>query len=378
MPFDLTEEQRRLFEETRRRARSDLIAIAETGAPGRVNRALVKALGDLQVLPRLWPRRVGGLCDGEVSALEVCLLREALACESPDAETALALQGLGAYPILKHGRAEEVERWVPAVVRGEAVPAFALTEPSAGSDAAALELKADRDGDGFRLTGEKTWISNAPDADVYTVFARTTPGAGARGVTAFAVAGDEPGMSGESLSTVDDHPIGTVIFDGVAVGPEAVLGEINAGFAVAMSTLDLFRPSVGAAAVGMAQVALETAVDHAGQRAAFGKPIREFQAISHRLADMATRIAAARLLVYRAAAAYDSGEPAVTQTSAMAKLFATETAQWAVDAAIQVHGAAGLERGHVLEHLYRVVRALRIYEGTSEIQREIIARELYR
>jgi acyl-CoA dehydrogenase len=377
MPFELSEEQRRLLDETRRRARTELVAIAETGTPGRVNRSLVKALGDVQVLPRLWPRRVGGLCDGEVSALEVCLLREGLACESPEAETALALQGLGGHPILTHGRDEIVDRWVPAVARGEAVAAFALTESGAGSDAAALELVAERDGDGFRLSGEKKWISNAPDADIYTVFARTTPGAGAKGVTAFAVPGGSLGLSGESLSTVDDHPIGTVTFDGVEVGPEAVLGEIDAGFRVAMSTLDLFRPSVGAAAVGMAQVALEAAVDHAGRRTAFGKPIREFQAVSHVLADMATRLDAARLLVYRAAAAYDSGEATVSQTSAMAKLFATETAQGAVDAAIQVHGAAGLERGHVLERLYRVVRALRIYEGTSEIQREIIVRGLY-
>jgi acyl-CoA dehydrogenase len=378
MPFELSEEQRRLLDETRRRARTELVAIAETGTPGRVNRSLVKALGDVQVLPRLWPRRVGGLCEGEVSALEVCLLREGLACESPEAETALALQGLGGYPILKHGRDEIVERWVPAVARGEAVAAFALTEPGAGSDAAALELEAEPHGDGFRLSGEKKWISNAPDADIYTVFARTTPGAGARGVTAFAVPGGSLGLSGEPLSTMDDHPIGTVTFDGVAVGPEAVLGEIDAGFRVAMSTLDLFRPSVGAAAVGMAQVALEAAVDHAGGRTAFGKPIREFQAVSHVLADMATRIDAARLLVYRAAGAYDAGEATVPQTSAMAKLFATETAQWVVDAAIQVHGAAGLERGHVLERLYRVVRALRIYEGTSEIQREIIVRGLFR
>jgi acyl-CoA dehydrogenase len=378
MPFELSEEQRRLLDETRRRARTELVALAETGTPGRVNRSLVKALGDVQVLPRLWPRRVGGLCDGEVSALEVCLLREGLACESPEAETALALQGLGGHPILRHGRDEIVDRWVPAVARGEAVAAFALTEPGAGSDAAALELVAESDGDGFRLSGEKKWISNAPDADIYTVFARTTEGAGAKGVTAFAVPGGSLGLSGESLSTMDDHPIGTVTFDGVEVGSEAVLGEIDAGFRVAMSTLDLFRPSVGAAAVGMAQVALEAAVDHAGRRAAFGKPIREFQAVSHVLADMATRIDAARMLVYRAATAYDAGEATVSQTSAMAKLFATETAQWAVDAAIQVHGAAGLERGHVLERLYRVVRALRIYEGTSEIQREIIARGLFR
>ncbi|MGH2787942.1 MAG: acyl-CoA dehydrogenase family protein [Actinomycetota bacterium] len=378
MQFALSDEHRLLVEETRRRARTELVAVAAAGAAGRVNRPLVKTLGDAGLLPMLWPRRVGGMREGEIGALEVCLVREALASECPAAETALALQGLGGYPILTAGRDEIVDRWVPAIVRGEAVAAFALTEPGAGSDAAALELAAEPDGDGYRLTGEKKWISNAPDADVYTVFARTTRGAGGKGVTAFVVAGDAAGLSGEHLATVDDHPIGTLVLDGVAVGPEAVLGEVDRGFRVAMATLNLFRPSVGGAAVGMAQAALEAAIEHAGRREAFGVPLREFQAVSHRLADMAAGIEAARALVYRAAAVYDAGEADVAKTSAMAKLVATETAQWIVDAAVQIHGAAGLERGHLVEHLYRQVRALRIYEGTSEIQREIIARELYR
>jgi acyl-CoA dehydrogenase len=342
-----------------------------------VNRPLVRALAEHGLLPRLFPQRAGGAAEGDVSAMELCILRESLARESTAAETALALQGLGAYPILQAGSPGLVDRWIPPVARGEAVAAFALTEPGHGSDAGALELEAERDGEGFRLSGVKTWISNAPDADVYTVFARTTPGAGARGVTAFAVAGDSAGLSGMPLDLISPHPVGRMEFDGVRVTASDVLGEIDAGFQVAMRTLDLFRPSVGAFAVGMAQAALDAAVAHAAERRSFGKPLREHQAVSHLLAEMATRTQAARMLVYAAASAHDAGER-VTMASAMAKLFATETAQWVVDSAVQIHGAQALERGHLLEHLYRDVRAPRIYEGTSEIQREIIARELYR
>jgi alkylation response protein AidB-like acyl-CoA dehydrogenase len=228
------------------------------------------------------------------------------------------------------------------------------------------------------LTGEKKWISNAPEADFYTVFARTTPRAGARGVTAFLVPGGLPGLSGRSLELMVPHAIGELALDGVQIPRDHVLGEVDRGFGVAMRTLDLFRPSVGAFAVGMAQAALDAAVVHAGRREAFGRKLREFQGVSHRLAEMATRTQAARLMVYAAAAAYDSGEEHVTRSSAMAKLYATETAQFVVDAAVQIHGAAALEKGHLLEQLYREVRAPRIYEGTSEVQREVIARDLYR
>ncbi|MEX2421256.1 MAG: acyl-CoA dehydrogenase family protein, partial [Actinomycetota bacterium] len=282
-----------------------------------------------------------------------------------------------AHPIVSSGSAELVARYVAPVAGGDAVAAFALTEPGVGTDAASIELEAARDGDGYRLTGEKTWISNAPDADVYTVFARTTPDAGGKGITAFVVPGDAPGLSGEPIELVGSHPVGSLRFDGVRVPADHVLGEVDQGLRVALGTLDLFRPSVGAACVGMAQAALDAAVAYAAERRAFGRPIREFQAVSHRLAEMATRVDAARLLVYRAAEVLDAGERA-TKEAAMAKLYATETAQLAIDAAIQVHGAVALERGHLLERLYREVRATRIYEGTSEIQREIIARELSR
>jgi alkylation response protein AidB-like acyl-CoA dehydrogenase len=370
--FGLTPEQETLLGETRLIGRERLTPVAAHGEPGRVNRPLVNALAEHGLLQKLFPGR------GPVSAMDLCLLREALAQESTEAETALALQGLGAYPIFQSGNEELRRKWIPRVSSGEAVAAFALTEPEHGSDAAALELSAQKDDDGYRLTGTKAYISNAPEADVYTVFARTTPDARGKGVTAFVVPGDAEGLSGEPIALLAPHAIGRLELKDVLVPQDHVLGEVDRGFEVAMKTLDLFRPSVGAFAVGMAQAALDASVAHAGTRQSMGKPLREHQAISQLLGEMVTRTEAARLLVYAAAAAYDSGAPHVRRASAMAKLFATETAQWVVDAAVQIHGAAALERGHLLEHLYREVRAPRIYEGTSEIQREIIARELYR
>ncbi|GAA2342014.1 acyl-CoA dehydrogenase [Streptomyces cuspidosporus] len=371
--FALDPKQRRWCAEVRSLARDLLRPLADSGPPGRVNRPLTAALGELGLLRRLFPD------DGPVRALDLCLLRESLARECTEAETALALQGLGAYPIVLSGGPEQYARWMPEVRAGRAVAAFALSEPQAGSDAAALGLRADPDGaGGWRLTGEKCWISNAPEADFTVVFARTTQGAGSRGVTAFLVPADRPGLSGERLEMLSPHPIGSLVFDGVPVTREDVLGAPDKGFGVAMRTLDLLRPSVGAFAVGMAQAALDASVTHAGRRTAFGGPLKDLQAVSHQLAEMATRTEAARLLVYAAAAAYDEGAPGIAGSSAMAKLLATETAQYVVDAAVQIHGARALRRGHLLEHLYREVRAPRIYEGATEVQRTIIARELYR
>lgn len=368
--------QLELLERTARAARERLAPIAEAGMPGEVNRELTGALAEAGLLGRLF-RRHGDHWAPDVGAMELCLIREALARHCTAAETAFALQGLGSFPMLQSGRAELVEEWAPRLASGEAVPGFALTEPQAGSDVAALALQARRDGDGFVLRGEKVYISNAPSADVYSVFARTTEGAGARGLTAFWVPRDAPGLDGEAIELLSPHPIGRLIFDGVRVEPEQVLGEVDAGFRVAMHTLDLFRPSVGAFAIGMGQAAIAVARDYAAERQAFGRPLKDFQGLAHRLADVATRVQAARLLVHHAATAYDRGVRPVTQTAAMAKLMATEVAQEAVDLAIQVHGARALERGHLLEHLYRDVRAPRIYEGASEIQREIIARALF-
>ena len=365
--FSLDPAQTAWCEELRTLADERLRPLAGKGEPGHVNRPLVAALGELGLLDRL-------LGSG---ALDLCLLRESLARGCTEAETALALQGLGTYPIVQAGTPAHRERWLPEVRAGRAVAAFALSEPGAGSDAAALALDAVHAPDGWRLTGEKCWISNAPEADFYTVFARTTQGAGARGVTAFLVPADRPGLTGTLLDMLSPHPIGTLRFDGVPVTPDDVLGEPDRGFRVAMNTLNLFRPSVGAFALGMARAALDATVQHTATRTAFGGPLSDLQAVSHQVAEMATRTEAARLLVYAAAAAYDAGEAGVPRRAAMAKLYATETAQYVVDTAVQLHGARALRRGHLLEHLYREVRAPRIYEGASEVQRTIIAKELY-
>ncbi|MGW5624500.1 acyl-CoA dehydrogenase family protein [Streptomyces olivaceus] len=384
-------------EELRTLAAGRLRPLAERGEPGRVNRPLLAELGALGLLARLFTS----------GALDLCLMRESLAHSCTEAETALALQGLGAHPVHAHGTEPQRARWLPRVADGSAVAAFALTEPDAGSDAAALSLRAARDAgaragadagaegpeagaaaasltaapDGtsaWRLTGEKCWISNAPEADFYTVFARTTPGAGARGVTAFLVPADRPGLTGTPLDMLSPHPIGALAFDAVPVTAADVLGVPDRGFRVAMDTLNLFRPSVGAFAVGMAQAALDAALAHTEARDAFGGKLRDLQAVSHQVAEMALRTEAARLMVYAAATAYDMGAPDVPKRAAMAKLLATETAQYVVDRAVQLHGARALRRGHLLEHLYREVRAPRVYEGASEVQRGIIAKELYR
>lgn len=348
-----------------------LLEVAEGGEPGRVNRALVRALAGHGLFDRLFSE------DG-VTAGDLCAIRQGLARVCTEAETAFAVQGLGAIPIHLTAPVELKQRVLRGVRSGDTVAAFALTEPGAGSDAAALSTIAERDGDGFRLTGEKAYISNAPDADVYTLFARTTPGAGARGITAFVVTSDLDGLSGETIAMIGSHPLGRIRLDGVYVHQTSVLGEIDHGFRVAMQTLDLFRPSVGAFALGMAEAALRIATGHATTRTAFGTPISDFQGVSHQLANIRLDIEAAELLVYSAAAAHDSGDTeTLTGKAAMAKLHATETAQRAVDTAIQVLGARGLEADSTLAHLYTEVRAPRIYEGTSEIQRNIIARELF-
>ncbi|MGW0144884.1 acyl-CoA dehydrogenase family protein [Streptomyces sp. NPDC003333] len=375
--FSLDPSQTAWCAELRTLAAERLRPLAEKGEPGHVNRALVAELGQLGLLERLFTS----------GAVDLCLMRESLAYACTEAETALALQGLGAHPVHAHGTPAQRDRWLPRVADGTAIAAFALSEPAAGSDAAALELRADAgasepaaEPDGaarWRLTGEKCWISNAPEADFYTVFARTTPGAGARGVTAFLVPADRPGLGGTSLDMLSPHPIGALTFDAVPVTADDVLGEVDRGFRVAMGTLNLFRPSVGAFAVGMARAALDATLAHTAERDAFGGKLKDLQTVAHQVAEMALRTEAARLMVYAAATAYDEGAEDVPKRAAMAKLLATETAQYVVDQAVQLHGARALRRGHLLEHLYREVRAPRVYEGASEVQRGIIAKELY-
>ena len=373
------------LDEIRRVTRERLLPLRDAVPHDRVNRPLLKELAACGFLARLFPpacaelplaaRESGGT---GVSAMELCLLREGMAEVAGAVETVLALQGLGSYPLLQSGSDELVRQWIPKVASGECVAAFALSEPGAGSDPAQLECAAERVEGGYLLSGTKTWVSNAPEAEFYTLFARTDPDAGAKGVSAFFVPNEGETMGGEPLTMIAPHAIGTVELDGHFVPDAYLLGEENAGFKVAMKTLDLFRPSVGAYALGMGQAALDCALDWAAERRAFGRELKDFQAVSHKLAELATKLEAARHLVRAAAAGFDAGTADNRKRAAMAKLYATEAAGEIVDGAIQVLGARALETGHLLEGLYREVRAPRIYEGTSEIQREIIARELFR
>jgi acyl-CoA dehydrogenase len=315
-----------------------------------------------------------------MSLVAFCLVRETLARYCPNAELIFTMQGLGAGPISFFGTEDQRRRYLPRVASGELVAAFALTEPHTGSDPAALKVTAVRDADAYVLNGTKTFISMAPDADLYTVFAKTDPNGGNRGISCFIVEKGTPGFDpGRRLSLLAPHPIGEPVFTNCRVPAENRVGDENAGFKVAMGSLDFFRTTVGACAVGFAQRALDESIHYARERKAFGKSISEFQLVQMKLAAMATDLAAARLLVYRAALTRDSGrKPRVTLESAQAKLYATEAAQRIIDEAVQIHGGYGVMKGFEVERLYREIRALRIYEGTSEIQHLVIASQLLR
>ena len=304
----------------------------------------------------------------------LCLARDLIAARSAFADSVLAVHGLGTFPIATSGDERLQERYLPASTRGEAIGAFALTEASAGSDPAALETRAVRDGDAYVITGTKTMISNAGAATFYVVFARTDPSAGRKGLSAFVVDADAPGFRvARQIALMAPHPIGEIALEGCRVPVAQRLGREGDGLRVALMTLDFFRSSVGAAACGLAQRALDEATSYARSRRQFGSALADFQMTRAAIADMATELDAARLLVYRAAWTKDSGAPRVTREASMAKLFATEAAQRIVDRAVQIHGGLGVQRGVVVERLYRDVRAMRIYEGTSEIQRLVIA-----
>ncbi|MBM3601220.1 MAG: acyl-CoA dehydrogenase [Alphaproteobacteria bacterium] len=314
-----------------------------------------------------------------IDVRSLCVLRDICARQDGLADFALAMQGLGSAPIALFGSPAQQQAYLPAAARGEQVAAFALSEPQAGSDVAAMTTRARAEGDGFVLDGTKTWISNAGIADHYIVFARTgdpadPDQAGSRGLSAFIVDATAPGLTvTERIPLIAPHPIGTLAFSACRIGRDKLLGQPGQGFRIAMSTLDIFRPSVGAAALGFARRALDEALDRASAREAFGKKLAEFQLIQQKIADMAVAIDAAALLVYRAAWTKDTGGGRVTRESAMAKLFATEEAQLVIDQAVQIFGGLGVVSGVTVERLYRDIRALRIYEGTSEIQKLVIA-----
>jgi acyl-CoA dehydrogenase len=359
----------------RERAREAAAGWAEEGGGALEPRALVAQLGALGLLRYCVPAAWGGAAES-VELRAMVAIREGLAYHSGLADTLFIMQGLGSYPVTLGGSEAQRAALLPRVARGECITAFALTEPEAGSDVSGIATRAEPRPGGYRLTGMKCFISNAGLADSYVVLARTGPDRH-RGLTAFLVPA-QAGLRTEPVELIADHPIGTVHFDGIELSEADRIGAEGEGFRIAMATLDRFRASVGAAAVGMAARALDAALGRVATRRQFGRALAEFQATQMALAEMAVELDAARLLVERAAVVGDRPGARVTSEAAMAKLYATEAAQRIIDRALQLHGGLGVVRGQVVERLYREVRALRIYEGTSEIQKLVIARELLR
>lgn len=334
-------------------------------------RDLVAAMGKAGVL------RHSAIDPDAPEALDVrslCLIRETLARHDGLADFAFAMQGLGTGSISLFGTPEQQD-WLRKTRAGEALSAFALSEPKSGSDVANMDLAATKDGDGYVLNGEKTWISNGGIADLYCVFARTG-GPGARGISAFLVPAATPGLTiAERLETIAPHPLARLAFDDCRVPAAALIGEEGQGFRIAMSVLDVFRSTVAAAALGFARRALDESLKRVRERELFGAPLFELQIVQGHVADMALTVDAAALLIYRAAWTKDAGAPRVSREAAMAKLFATDGAQEVIDKAVQIHGGDGVRKGTVVESLYREIRALRIYEGASDVQKVIIARQ---
>lgn len=339
-------------------------------------REFIRLLAERGLLGLVVPAAYGGR-RLSIDLRSLCLIREGLASSSSLADITFAMQGLGSYPIILAGSEKIKRKYLPPVARGEAIATFALTEPLAGSDAASIKTSAIRRGEAFLLSGEKTLISNAGLADFYTVFASTAPEKGHKGISAFVVEKDFPGFAvTKRLSLLAPHPIGEISFEDCQVPEENLLGQEGEGFRMALATLEAFRITVGAAALGMAQRALDEAMSYTTTREQFGLPLADFQGTRFKLAKMATQLDAARLLVYRAAYKKDRPGGRLPVESAMAKYYATEAAQQIVDQALQLHGGLGVVKGFVVERLYREIRSLRIYEGTSEIQKLIIAQHL--
>jgi acyl-CoA dehydrogenase len=338
-------------------------------------RARVKALGEAGLLKAVVPAEYGGL-HKQLDVRTLCIAREVLAFRDGLADFSFAMQGLGTGSISLFGSDELKRRYLPPVRDGKAIAAFALSEPEAGSDVAALAMTAKPDGSNVRLDGEKTWISNGGIADHYVVFARSGEAPGAKGLSAFMVDANTPGLTvGERIDVIAPHPLAPLTFDGVRVPAANRLGGPGEGFKVAMATLDIFRSTVGAAALGFARRALHETIEHASTRKLFGAPLGDLQMTQAAIADSATEVDAAALLVYRAAWTKDQGAARVTSEAAMAKMFATEAAQRVIDRAVQLHGGLGVTKGVKVEELYREIRALRIYEGATEVQKIVIARE---
>ena len=337
-------------------------------------RRLITMLGDAGFLAH---SAVGGERHQKLDVRSLCLIRETLARHDGLADFAFAMQGLGTGAISLFGSEQQKNEWLTKTRTGQAISAFALTEPHSGSDVANSTMTATRDGDDFVLNGEKTWISNGGIADVYTVFARTGEAPGAKGLSAFILPVGLPGFDiTERLETMAPHPLASLRFSDCRIPASALIGSPGQGFKIAMSVLDVFRSTVAAAALGFARRALSEALERVTSRKVEGTPLFDCQLVQGHIADMAVDIDAAALLVYRAAWTKDSGAARVTREAAMAKLFATDNAQNVIDKAVQLHGGDGVKSGQVVERLYREIRALRIYEGASDVQRVIIAKQM--
>ena len=370
-PF-FDDEHRRLADELERWAARELRPATHGADLDQSCRDLARRLGEAGWLRAVVPARFGGSREA-LDVRSLCLIRETLARHAPLADFVFALQGLGAGPVTLYGSDEQRRAILPGIAQGRHIAAFALSEREAGSDVAAMRATAERSDGGFTLNGEKTWISNAGIADHYVVFCRY-PEAGERGYAAFSVDASNPGLEVTGrLETLAPHPLGTIALRDCRVGSGALIGEAGKGLRVALGTLDVFRATVGAAALGFARRALDESLTHTRGRQAFGGSLSDLQLVQGRLADMAVAIDASALLVYRAAWTRDQGADRVTREAATAKLFATEAAQGVIDGAVQLLGAKGVAGGSVLEQLYREIRALRIYEGASDIQRLVIA-----
>lgn len=314
--------------------------------------------------------------DGTFDVRKLCLTRDILARHDGLADFSFAMQGLGTGALTLFGSEVQKNLWLPLTRSGQAISAFALTEPGSGSDVANSMMTAERDGDDYVLNGEKTWISNGGIADIYTVFARTGEAPGARGLSAFVISPDLSGFSvAERLQTIAPHPLATLRFEDCRVPASAMIGTAGQGFKIAMSVLDVFRPTVAAAALGFARRALDEALIRVSERHVQGAPLFDLQMVQGHIADMSLNIDASALLVYRAAWAKDTHTPRITKEAAMAKLFSTEQAQKVIDTAVQLFGGDGVRSGMPVEQLYRDIRALRIYEGASDVQKVIIARQ---
>ena len=367
------------FFEDRHRALADDLDAWAAGALAKVDhsdtdaacRSLVTMLGHGG-----WLEYSGAQGGEALDVRSLCLIRETLARHDGLADFTFAMQGLGTGAISLFGTPEQQAEWLPKTRSGAAISAFALTEPQSGSDVANSTMTATRDGDEYVLNGEKTWISNGGIADVYTLFARTGEAPGARGLSAFILPADLAGFEiAERLQVIAPHPLATLRFTDCRVPASAMLGVPGQGFAIAMSVLDVFRSTVAAAALGFARRALDEALQRVTTRKVQGKPLADLQMVQGHIADMALDIDASALLIYRAAWLKDQGAPRVTREAAMAKLFATDHAQLVIDKAVQLFGGDGVRHGMMVESLYREIRALRIYEGASDVQRVVIARQ---